>query len=205
MARRVLANFDTELLGRLGKRSDFDTTQRAQFIHDAYLWVCSSYMHPQLESSTTGTQTAGTDLIVPAAFDIWWYELVKNTDTNRNVYPGDKDEIENREKMPGDPMKYYWWEQMLFTDRLPTVDRNYKLWYIRNVPEMATGESPIIDRLFDPVIIMKAAEIGYSSIRDFKESLGIAGEIDRYVQQFHLPKRMDKMNDQRAGLQPRLR
>jgi hypothetical protein len=203
MARRVLLDFDTELHVRLAKRSDFDSTLRAQLLHDGYLWVCATYVHRELEGTTIGSQAIGSDEIILEADDLAWIELLKNTDTGKNVYLGDKDEIENREKQSGDPMRFYWWAGQVITDRKPTVIRAYKAWYQKVVDEIDT--SPITDRLFDPIIIMKAAEMGYSTIRDFKEAIGVAGEIERYTNQFNLPKLRQKLNTQRAGFQPRLR
>jgi hypothetical protein len=201
MARRVLADFDSEINRRLANRDDFSSTDRAQFLHDAYLWVCASFVHPQIEATAEGTQAIGDDEIVVDASDVWWVELVTGVEPKRNVYPGDKDVIENMVKGAGFPTRYYWWGEEIITDRLPAVAYDYTIRYVKVVPEITT--SPLTDRLFDPVIIMKAAEIGLSTVRDMKEAIGVSGEIDRYTARFNLPKRMAKFPSQNAGLQPR--
>lgn len=88
---------------------------------------------------------------------------------------------------------------------LASASTAYKIWYIKSVAEIGTGESPIIDRLFDPVIIMKAAEIGLSTVRDYKEAAFQAQQLERYADQMNLPKKMNKRNNLRAGLRPRSR
>lgn len=203
MARRTLAEIDAEVLLRLANRTDITSSQRSQFIDDAYRWVCKEYVHPEIEAETTGSLAIGADVIIPVADDIWWIEVVQNSTTGKVLDVGDKDVIEDRLKTSGDPTKWYWWSRRVRTDRKPTAITPYAIWYIKSVAELTTGQSPVIDRLFDIVIIMKAAQIGLSTVRDFKESAMLNSEIDRYVQKEGLPKREANKVMTGAGIRPR--
>jgi len=203
MARRLLADFDAELLLRLANRNDITSGMRTRFLNDAYRWACVSYKHPEIEAETTGVQALAADVITPVATDIWWYETIQNSDTGRVLSIGDKDIIENVIKQTGDAVRFYWWASRLRTDRKAAAATNFALWYVKKVPEIAT--SPLIDELFDPILIMKAASIGLSTVRDFKESALVNSEIDKYTQMWSLPKRESKKVMTGAAMKPRLR
>jgi hypothetical protein len=203
MARRLLADFDAELLLRLANRTDITAAMRNTFLNDAYRWACISYKHPEIEAETTGTLAAAADEIIPLASDVWWYETVQNSDTGRVLEVGDKDVIENMIKQTAEASKFYWWASRLRTDRKAAAITNFALWYVKKVPEITT--SPLIDELFDPILIMKAAGIGLSTVRDFKESAMLNAEIDKYTQQWSLPKRESKKVMTGAAMKPRLR
>lgn len=106
MSRRILSGMQAEVFKRLANRSDLSASV-ATFIDDAYRWVCTAYIHPQIEATTTATQAEDADLIVPVATDIWYVEAVKNTDDGFLLDPGDRDEIEDREKRAGRSSKWY--------------------------------------------------------------------------------------------------
>jgi hypothetical protein len=205
MSRRIRVEFESEILKRCANRSDITTTQYVKFLHDAYLWCCASYIHPEIEGTTTATQAIAADVLVPVATDIWYIEMVKNTGSGFRLDPGDRDEIEDMVKRDGTARKWYWWNQTIVVDNLATAIINYKLWYIKKVAEIEVGDSPVIDELFDPIIIMKAAEIGLSTVRDYKEAAFQTSQINAYTMEMNLPKKMNRRNDNRAGVRPRHR
>ena len=205
MSRRVLADIDTEVLLRIANRTDITSTIRAHLIDDAYRWTALTFEHPQNEETTTGTITAATDVLTPVATDVWVPVLVKDTTNNKNLVMGDKYVIEEGSKMTGNPTKWFWWEGVLYIDRKPSADTACKIWYLKTLVEIASGESSIFDRAFDPIIIMKAAELGLSTVRDFKEAHVLSVEIDNYTSQWSLPKRKVRHSTERAGFRPRMR
>lgn len=205
MSRRVLADIDAEVLLRIANRSDITATQRAHFIDDAYRWVALTYEHPQNEVTTTGTIASGTDVVVPVATDLWVPVIVKDTTNNYIMPPGEKHIAEQGQKMSGNPSRWYWWGGTLYVDRKPTATTSVKIWYLKALAEIATGESSIFDRAFDPLIIMKAAEIGLSTVRDFKEAHVLSVEIDNYTAEWNLPKRKVRLGTERQGMRPRIK
>src|SRR5690606_12211563 len=156
MARRVLADFDAEILLRLANRKDITATQRAQFFHDAYLLVASELPHPELQGTGTEILNANTSTLAPSSIpDLWWPQIVRDG-TNASLI----DVIEMRTMLAkrvstGNPTKYYGWSNAVNYDKAPSTNLTLKIWYKKIPEELTAGQSPVIGREFDLLIIMR--------------------------------------------------
>jgi hypothetical protein len=205
VSRRVLADLDAEVLLRIANRDDISETQRAFHIDDAYRWVSRTFEHPENEATTTGSVAIAGDTMTVAATDVEYIEFILDTTNGRKLLPGDKNLIEERNKVSGTPGKWHWWGGVVYVDRKPTVLTAYKLWYIKKLAELTTGQSSVLNQIFDPIIIMKAASIGLSTVRDFEQAHIQDVALDNYVAEFKLPKRMQRYNNESAGIRVRMR
>ena len=207
MARRVLADFDAELLLRLGNRTDITSTQRAFFLDDAYRRIANEFKHPELEATTTGTLAIAADTFTVSATDLWWPVLLKNTTGSYNLDVGGMELIENQSKPTGNyPRKYYWWGQSTFyVEQKPDTAQSMKLWYIKSVTELSAGGSPVIDRMFDPLLVMIAAKIGFETVRDFQEAVIQEVAANNYISEMKLPRYEANKADHNTGIRMRIR
>lgn len=209
MSRRVLADFDAELLLRLGNRTDITSTMRGFFLQDAARSVANAVVDPALQKTTNMTLAGSTDNIDPTAApnnltDIWWAESLKNLTDGWFIVPADRQEIEQLiTKQSGPPFRYYWFGGKFYFDTLANGAKTIQLWYKRKPAEFTV--SPETDSIFDVVIIMKAAQIGFETVRDFDEAAKQRAMIGQYVRENNLPVNMAKLDDYRQGLQVRLR
>src|SRR5262245_27604740 len=96
MARRVLADFDAELLLRIGNPNNITATQRVFFTQYAYRWLANIIPHTELETFANETINSPDDSLTPAvATNLWWPIMLRNlTDGGPPLEPDDKERIE---------------------------------------------------------------------------------------------------------------
>lgn len=204
MARRTFSECDAELLLRFANRTDITSTMRAHFLNDALLAVALEYVHPEIEQTISPFLAANNDTMAEPITDLWWIEHVQDTDNDKPIYFDDKANLLRRIHRPGNPSYYVRQKNDLIFDAKPTVDLNMKVYYVKRPAEWTSG-SPVLDQVFDPVLIMKAAIIGYQTVRDFTEAHVVDVEMGNYVSQWKLPKREMRKNDTNAGIHVRMR
>jgi hypothetical protein len=203
MARRAFSDFDSELMLRMANRTDITSGIRAFLLNDALQHVANQYEHKELQASGLGTLTIGTDNFVISATDVWWPEVVQNNTVSQRLRPGDKDQMEAIEKRSGRPFKYYWWNGTFYVDCLSDATYDMKVWYVRQLAEWTTGEAPL-DRVYDQLVLMWAAKMGFETVRDFTEAQLLGMQIGMYMAQMKLPVRRAKLDDRLTGLKVRL-
>lgn len=211
MARRVLADFDTEVKQRLGNRTDITATQRGFFVQDGYFFVCKAYEHPELQYETGITSAPelvapGVDRLVPSATDIWWPTQVKNVTSGFIMNPEDMDVIDNYSKVTGPFQRYYWYRRVFVFDTTGDASANttVAIKYRRKPPEFTS--SPLIDQLYDPLIILAAARIACETVRDFEAAAALDNMYRRYETERGIePTKKEDLNDYRTGIRVRTR
>jgi hypothetical protein len=205
MARRIVTDFDAEILQRMGNRTDITPTQRGFFLRDAYLAVSKSFDHAQLQGDATDTVLNGSDLLsVTAITDLWWPVQIRDTLADRIILPADKDEIDNMQKYSGPPTRYYWWNEKFIFDTKADRDRPVSVKY-KKKPVMFTT-SPVLDEIYDQLLILKGAQIGFETARDLEQAAGVMGLYRGYISEYGLvPTAEEKKNDYRTGFRVRYR
>lgn len=205
MARRVLADFDAEILLRLANRKDITATQRAQFFHDAYLLVASEFPHPELQGVGTETLTANTSTLAPSSItDLWWPQIVRDETNDRLIDSIEMQKMLAKRVSTGVPTEYYWWGNVFNFDKAPSTNLTLKIWYKKRPEELTAGQSPVIGREFDLLIIMRAALIGHETVGNQHMATIQASEYNRYAQHLGLPTLEEAKNDRRKQMQVRL-
>lgn len=206
MARRVLADFDAELLLRLGNRTDITSTQRAQFIDDAYRLVALMFVHPELQGKGQETLADASFSLTPSTLtDIWWPEFVQDDSTGRPIDMKDKEEIEAHARSSGQVTEYYWWNNVFYFDRTQAGALTLNIWYKKTVTQLTTGQSPVFNQIYDPLVIMWAAKIGHETVGNQKMADVQEAQFKGYAQTMRLPVWEAKKNDRRKGFVVRYR
>lgn len=207
MARRDFSACDTELDIRLAKRTDITSTMRGYFLNDALRAVAVSFKHPELQITGTGTLSSGTDsftITISGSAELWWPSLVRDNTVERTLKLGEMDQIEDRTKPSSNPYKYYWWGNVFYTDAKPTASHTMKVWGIRQIVEWSSGSAPM-NQVYDPLIIMTAAYVGLTTVRDYEEAERQLQQMKRYVAEFKLPVNEATKDDRSTGIQVRFR
>lgn len=205
MARRVLADFDAELLLRIANRTDITSTMRTQFINDAIKAIANEYKHPELEGLEDEVLVLDTRELTPlVATDLWWPVEVKDIDNNRFIDFTSRTKIERHEITAGIPTEYYWWKEIFYFNRMPETDLNIRIWYKIKPDDISTGESPVFDDLYDPMVAMKAAQIALSTVGDQQAAHIQMVEAANYAARQKFPTEEHERNDRRKALTVRM-
>ena len=205
MARRTLADMDAELLIRLANRTDLTPDMRHQFLHDAYIWTCKTFIHPELQAVLTDILRANSDTFGNALPNIWFPDFVFDVTHSRPLEPRDLQYIERQTKTVGNPSIYHWWGNQFYVDRKPLADTTIRVFYIR-VPDEIADTAPVqISRAYDVIIISKAAELGLASVRDFADAAAQKQLLNAHAVEMKLPVREDAKNSEGLGVQVRLK
>lgn len=206
MARRVFSDFDAELQLRLGNRTDIDSTLRAQFINDGYLKVCNLFQHVELQGFTQTEQIAqGADTLTPTVTDLWFPRALRNATDGYIIRQDNLERIERAQTKPTSrPYTYYWWAGVFHFEAFADTAKTVWVWYKKIPPEFSVG-SPIIDKMFDPLITMYAAEVGFETVRDFDQAAVESKLADKYAAQRKLPLDQVKQDDYRTGWRVRIK
>jgi hypothetical protein len=202
MARRVFADFDTELALRLANRSDITSAIRGFLLNDAMFKIGIMYEHSQLQASATPTQLISTDSFSIAAGDLWWVEWMRNTTDGRPVTLGDMDKIESMAKRTGPPQQYYTRGSTIVTDTIVDTAKVHKVMYVAKPAQWSAGAAPY-DEQFDMLILMWAAKFGMESVRDFETADAMGKQIGMAVAGMKLPVRKQQLNDYNSRLMVR--
>lgn len=205
MARRTLAEFDDELVLRLGNRTDIPQAMRARLIHDAYLLVANEFVHPELQGQVGDTIITGADSLTPVANDIWWPTFVKDVTNNRAIDMSSLPHLESREKVSGVIVEYYWWGGVFYFDRLSSADVNIYIWYMKKVEEMGEDDSPVFNAIYDPLITMKAAMHAFESVGNQQQATIQDSAYRKYALDMKFPTAEAEKNDRRKGIKVRYR
>lgn len=207
MARRVLADIDAEVLQRLGNRTDITATQRGFFIQDAYLLIAKGFAHKELQGSTTDTIAQGDDTLTPVVTDLWWPTQIKDTTNGVIIRPEDIEVIDGiQTKVSGAPRSFYWWGGVFTFDTLANEDIDVSVKYHVKPVEITSGQSSTLDQIYDQLIILKAAQVGLETARDFEGATEIAKLYRAYIQEHGLiPVYEEKKNDYRNTVKVRMR
>ena len=213
MSRRTIADMDAELLLRTANRTDITTTMRAFFLNDAYLKIANEFVHSQLQGLTTLTLLAAASSASPTVTDVWWPDLVKDSTHETLLDPEDKERIVNAALQSGNPSRFYWYGDVFYFDRKPVADTTIQVWYTKKPADIAFishdhmigTEESVLDEIFDPLIIMNAAQLAFETCREFAEAHIQEVVANNYVARQKLPLRQAKLNDHRTGIRLRTR
>jgi|SRR5262245_16576342 len=205
MARRVLANFDAEVKLRLSNRTDVTPTMRGFFVQDGYFGVCNFFDHVELQKiAPAETLGNGTDTLTPAATDIWYPTKLRNMTDGYLIRLESQDVVERAQTKPtAPPYTYYWFGGKFYFESLANGAKTLKVWYKSKPAEFTV--SPIIDQIFDPLIIIEAARIGFESVSDFQGEAEQRKRFDEWVIRRNLPIDKAKLNDWRQGFKVKFR
>jgi hypothetical protein len=204
MARRVYADFDSQLHVRLAKRTDISAADREQLLNDAIIGIGNEFAHPELEGTFTATVSLGSQTVTPAETDISYISFLKRTDTGREIEHKSKEEIERRDIDTGSISEYYWWGGVITFNFLADAATAIKGWY-KKLPARFTTGSPVLRELYDPLIIMRAAKLGWESIGNLKKAHEQEVLFNNYIKEFKIPSHEAEKNDSRKGIQVRTR
>lgn len=207
MARRVLADFRTEVILRCANRTDLTDTMAGIFVQDAYLAICNQFEHQELKAHDLTTFTIGQDYTNASSL-MWWPELLTNYTEGYTIDLANIEDIEGQIKQSGMPHRFHWRYyptvgNRFYWDSKPTYAYNLLYWFVRKPAEF-TG-SPEIDQIFDPVIVMKAASLALSTFRDLAEAHIVDVEMNNYISDHRLPLRQGKLMDHNTGVKVRFR
>lgn len=203
MARRSFTDFDAQLTLRLSNRTDVTSAIREQLIHDALYHTALMFEHPEIEGTTTGSQSIAAESFTAVATDILWPEFVRNTTDGYAMKLEGKESIENQAKRSGKPRRFHWWGNSFYTDALPTATTAYKIFYVKKVARISgSTESPLSEQ-YDMLILMWAHKMGLETVRDWDEADSIGKQIGMFVARMNLPIRKSKMNTYQASLRVR--
>lgn len=207
MARRGFSDIDAEVLLRLGNRSDITATQRGFFIKDAYLNVAMMFRHKEIEQvSANENLTINTDTLVPVVTDIWFPTTIRNTTNGFILSPDSLERVERLQVKPtAPPYKFYWYGGSFVFDSLADTAKVIKIWYKRKPVDFSGSTHSELDELFDPLIIMEAARIGFETVRDYAEAKEQKGLFAAEVQNKKIPVNESMLNDYRQGFKVRFR
>jgi hypothetical protein len=194
---------DSELLLRLGNRTDVTASMRGHFIDDAYRRVAYDYDHKQLDETVDLYIPSGDDR-QPQPDDMWFPVQLKNLITGRLIRPTDKDWIDSMQKASGDPHQFYWWKDEFVFDTYARVDMHTQLKYKKNPVALEAGDVSVLDELYDMLIILKAAQIGFETVRDWEAAKSLAGLYSKYeVDNGLMPVDKEKLNTWQSRIKVR--
>lgn len=206
MARRTYADIDLEVQSRLGNRSDITSNQRGFFINDAYLSIAMQFRHPEIEKIASAEGIVqGADSTIPIVQDIWYPTSLRNMTDGYLIRLDDQNRVERAQTKPtARPYTYYWYGKTFYFESFADTAKVLKIWYKRKPVDIANGVSEL-DQLFDPLIVMEAAKIGFETVRDFDEAAVQEKMITVWAEKQNLPVNMAKLNDYRQGFRVRFR
>jgi hypothetical protein len=202
MARRTFERIDANLALRVGNRTDVSPIMRSEWINDALLRCSNEYEHPEMEGICIETLVTGTDSIFPITVtDLWWPVMVKNSASGAICRPADRERLEQGiTKTPGPPSRFYWWNNRFYFDSTANADIPIKIWYRRLPAEWTTGIS-VLAKAYDLILELYSSENALNFLREFDKAELAAREAKAYVSDMNLPKRAEKLNDYKTGLQ----
>lgn len=205
MARRVLADFDAEVLKRIGNRTDITSSQRGFFLRDGYLAVCKAYDHEELQGDSTETGTSGLDyLALSNITDMWWPYSIKDATNGLLLRPEDRDTIDNYTKVSSKPQTFYWYRRRWVFDCNLDANISFQIKY-KIQPAMFTV-SPAIGEIYDPLIVLKAAQIAQETNRAYEEAGALRALYKAYESERGLePVKAEELNDYMTGIRVRMR
>lgn len=204
MARRTFTDADSELLLRLGNRSDATSALREQWLNDAHFKVGKQYEHREIQATENLSLLIATDSVAMPA-DIWWPDWLFNTTDSKPVHDGDRDLIETMTKRTAPPNRFYTWGTSFFFDTLADTGKTIRLYYIAKPARWSGTDNLPYDEVYDQIVMLWATKISLVALRDLEEADAIGKEIGMYVAQNKLPTREQKKNDQNTGIQVRFR
>lgn len=204
MARRVYADFDQELLQRLQNRTDITATQRGFFLSDAVQAIANEFPHPEYDKEYEDVIPINSETLVPSATDLWWPKFMKDMDNNRPIDLVAQEKIEGYRKVLGFITQFYWFNNTFWFDRLSSSNLNVRIWYKRTASDFTSG-SPEFRQIFDPLVPMRAAQIGLSTVGDQTAAEVQEAEYEAYVRRAKLPTYENQKNDRRQSLRVRMR
>jgi hypothetical protein len=204
MARRTFADFNTELLLALGKRTDFTATMRGFAINAAYTYVANVIRHPELETSATLSLTLATDSVALPS-DFWFPELVKNDTDSSVLYPASIPITERQDKPDGNPTKYTRWGSTLVFDLKPLETKSILLWYTKNPAELSGVMTSVLDVLYDQLILLYSIKFAFEELRDYEQAAKVMIAANVYSGQIKAPWRMTKTEDGHKSVRVRMR
>jgi hypothetical protein len=206
MARRIQADFDSEILQRLGNRTDITAVQRGHFLHDGYLRVAKAYDHVELQGTGSESLNLGAShMTMSTLHDVWWPIQVRNNTDDVLIDPEDKDIIESYMLAPGAITQYYWWQGEFWFNALATQAISIGLKYKKKPIEIAVGQPSVLDEIFDVLIILRAAKIGFETIRDWESAGQMAGLYREYeITNGLQPSEKELLNTLNTGIKVRI-
>lgn len=197
---------DAELLLRTANRSDITAGMRLQFINDAYMRVANEFDHRELQGFATEAVSATVQSHTPiVATDIWWPDLVRNATSSWLMDFEDRERIYGAALTTGQPRKYAWYGGVFYFDTITDVATSVQIWYTKQPAELSGTTTSVLNRIFDPLIVMFAAQIAFETVRDFAEAHIQEVTANNYVARQRLPLREAKKNDHRTGIRLRMR
>jgi hypothetical protein len=211
MARRVYNDIDAEVLLRLANRTDITATQRNFFIRDGYLDVCAMFRHVQLQGISPAEVCAiNTDNFTPVnVTDFWFPTALRNVTDGYIIRQEALERVEYLQTKPTSrPYTFHWYGGAIYFESLCEANKTIKVWY-KKIPSMAPlvagGGSIAIDELFDPLVIMRAAKIGFETTRDLDNAEKEQALFANYAKEKKLPLEQARLNDYRTGWRVRFR
>lgn len=205
MARRVLADFDAELRLRLMNRTDITAAMRSRFINDAYLMIANEFVHKEFQVTAFETLASGAFTLTPTATDLWWIRYMRDETHGRAIDQKDVEYTERDTRVAGIPTEVYWWGGVFYFNRIASEDISLKIWYKRKPVEIAPGASPEFDELFDVLIPMKAAKIGFETVGNQEQAHIQETMYRNYVATAKFPVYQNEHNSQRKGIRVRMK
>lgn len=207
MARRTFTEFDEELLLKLANRTDITAALRARLIHDAYVMVANEFPHPELQGVGAESIASGTSELTPTSItDMAWPEFVKDITNNRPIDLSSRDDLENQDRtISGVITKFYWFNRRFYWDRASNATVTIRVWYKKEVAEMSATGSPVFSRDYDPLITMRAAQLGLSAVGMQKEAHIEETAYRNYVVLMRFPTYENEKNDRRQSIRVRMR
>jgi len=196
---------DAELLLRIANRTDITAGMRGFFLNDAYLKVANEFDHAELQGLVSETVTVGNSSLTPTVTDIWWPDLVKDVTNAKLLTVADKEQIVGVVLPNGPPSRFYWYGEVFYLDSRPLVNTSIGIWYVKHPVELVSGVASVLDPIFDPLIVMFAAQLAFETGRDFAEAHIQEVTANNYVARQRLPLREAKKNDYRTGIRVRMR
>jgi hypothetical protein len=196
---------DAELLLRTANRTDITAGMRGFFLNDAYLKIANEFEHRELQGLTTFVVPAGASSASATVTNIWWPDLVRNVTDGVLLAPEDKEKIVGAALASGPPARFYWYGNLFYVDRLPTVDTTLQVWYTIQPVDLGGTDLSVLGQIFDVLIVMTAAQIAFETVRDFAEAHIQEVTASNYVSRQKLPLRQLKLNDHRTGIRVRMR
>jgi hypothetical protein len=180
---------------------------RSFFIHDAYLNVAILFKHKEIEMEVGNeTLVLNQDRFTPVATDIWFPTFLRSVTDGYLMRPSSQEQVERAATKPtAPPRKFYWYGGNFIFDVFSNTDKLMKIWYKRKPVEFTGTGSSELDEMFDPLIIMDAARVGFETVRDFDQAKQQVQLFSQYVTEKKLPVDQAKLNDYQQGFRVRTR
>jgi hypothetical protein len=206
MARRTFTDIVASVMERLGNRGDATQLLREQWTNDALLKLSSAVPHPELEGYTEGFVLAGSDMWNPTVSNFWWPKLLKCVSSGKVLEPDNMEHVERvSQKTRSHPSRYYFYQNRFwFNSIAPEETSDMRLWYYMKPQVWTTGESPL-GREFDLAIELYATSIGLGYFREFEKQAIADNDARNYIAELNLASHQARLEDNAAGLRPRLR